>query len=117
MNNGNTYNYSGNFAKGESSIGDVSIKQYQKSTDEKDISDDIQEILKELADKYKSFDENTKKEMLKIELNTKIKDSDFKNRFSRALNAGTDGLVKVFESNPFVSIPISVVKAWFSNDK
>ena len=104
-----------NFSKVESSgTGNITINQRSNGSDIEDISEDIRLILVNLANNHESYDENTKKELLRTELTTKlIDDSDFKDRFSRALKAGTDSLVKVFENNPFIAIPLSVVKGWF----
>ena len=94
--------------------GDIIINQHSNSSDIQDISEDIRLVLVNLANNHESYDENTKKELLRTELTAKlIDDSDFKDRFSRALKAGADSLVKVFENNPFIAIPLSVVKGWF----
>lgn len=113
----NFYIHGSKFVKAISSgSGDITIIQpdNNNSSDIQDISEDIRLLLVNLVNNHQSFDENTKKELLRTELTSRlINDSDFKDRFLRSLKAGTDSLVKVFDSNPFVSVSLSVVKAWF----
>jgi hypothetical protein len=105
----------------------INVHQYDsndKQSDILDVADELQLILGDLAQKHpnlaksrQSTDESVKQDLLKTELKEKMdNNSDFKARFSRALKAGADGLVKAFESNPFISVPLSVVKAWFFNN-
>ena len=59
--------------------GNVTINQRSNSSGLEDVSEDIRLILVNLANNHESYDENTKTELLRTELTTKLlDDSDFK---------------------------------------
>lgn len=99
--------------KGVISTGDGASIIQGLSEKPRDISDEIEEILEQLAARYADAPENQKKIVLQMELQQKLKnDPAFKQRFIGAVKAGGLELVKVVTNNPFVSVPLETMKGW-----
>ncbi len=99
--------------KGVISTGDGASIIQGLSEEQRDISDEIEEVLEQLAVRYADAPENQKKMVLQMELQQKLKnDPTFKHRFIGAVKAGGLELVKVVTNNPFVSVPLETVKGW-----
>jgi hypothetical protein len=79
----------------------------------RDVSDEVEEILEQLAVRYTNVSENQKQVVLQMELQQKLKnDPTFKQRFISAAKSGGLELVKVVTNNPFVSVPLETMKGW-----
>ena len=86
----------------------------QKSLENsQNISDEVEEILEQLAVRYTNVSETQKQVVLQMELQQKLKnDPTFKQRFISAAKSGGLELVKVVTNNPFVSVPLETMKGW-----
>ena len=79
----------------------------------RDVSDEVEEILEQLAARYTHVSEIQKQVVLQIELQQKLRnDPTFKQRFISAAKSGGLELVKVVTNNPFVSVPLETMKGW-----
>jgi len=79
----------------------------------RDVSDEIKEILDHLAEKYTNASENQRQVVFQMEIQQKLKsDPTFKQRFINAAKSGGLELVKVVTNNPFVNVPLEMVKGW-----
>jgi hypothetical protein len=99
--------------QGVISTGD-GAKIIQKSQDSsKDVSEEVEEILEQLAARYHNAPVSQKQVVFQMEVQQRVQaDPTFKNRFSSAAKSGGLELIKVVTNNPFVSVPLETVKGW-----
>jgi hypothetical protein len=95
------------------SAGDGATIIQNSQYNSKDVSEEIEEILEQLAARYHNAPINQKQIVFQMEVQQKVQsDPTFKNRFISAAKSGGLELVKVVTNNPFVSVPLETVKGW-----
>jgi hypothetical protein len=106
-------NVGGSF-QGVASTGDNSVIQnnWNYSEDE-DVAEIMIEMLRQLAQRYPKASATQKQTVFQMELQQKIRENPtLKARFLNSAKAGGYELVKVLTNNPFVSVPIEMVRGW-----
>ncbi len=100
------------------STGDNSINIYkQGSQSEENYLLDLRVIMDELAEEFPGASIKDKRNILKREIKNAFQTKPtFKHRFISAVKAGGSELIKVLTNNPFVSVPLEVVKGWLEAD-
>ncbi len=109
----NSINVGGSF-QGVANSGDNSIiyNNSEHSTDN-DVSKILADILGQLAKRYPNASEVHKQTVFQMELQQKMQENPtLKQRFLSAVKTGGVELAKVLTNNPFVSVPIEIVKGW-----
>lgn len=90
---------------------------YENSTvyeNENSLEQTIYEICNRLNQQYPNASESEKQTVLKLEINHTIeKTPKIKERFLNSLKTGGYEITKVLSNNPFISVPLEMVRGWF----
>lgn len=106
-------NVGGSF-QGVANTGDNSVNQNSwDNSENEDISGIVTEMLRQLARRYPKASEIEKQTVFQMELQQKMRENPtLKARFLSSVKAGGYEVAKVLTNNPFVSVPIEMVRAW-----
>ncbi|WP_017302080.1 pentapeptide repeat-containing protein [Nodosilinea nodulosa] len=75
----------------------------------------VEELLQQLAEQAPQVPAHQRPQMVSNALQKKARVSpEFKARLLKALEAGSGELIRVFTQNPYISIPLALVKGWVS---
>ncbi len=106
-------NIGGNVTRAIFNSGDGNIISQINSDSSDEVVDEIRDIFERLYESYPYAHEMQKLNVLEMELQQKVKkDPTFKQRFISAAKSGGLELVKVVTDNPFISVPLEIVKGW-----
>jgi hypothetical protein len=110
-------NVSGSF-QGIASTGDNSVIQNNwNHSKDKDVAEIMVEILGQLAQRYPKASKIQKQTVFQMEFQQRMRENPtLKARFLSSVKAGGYELVKVLTNNPFVSVPIEMVRAWIESE-
>ncbi|MBE9111784.1 pentapeptide repeat-containing protein [Nodosilinea sp. LEGE 07298] len=75
----------------------------------------VEELLQQLAEQAAQVPAHQRPQVVSNALQKKARvNPEFKARLLKALEAGSGELIRVFTQNPYISIPLSLVKGWVS---
>ncbi|MEA5448718.1 pentapeptide repeat-containing protein [Leptolyngbya sp. CCNP1308] len=75
----------------------------------------VEELLQQLAEQASQVPAHQRPQVVSNALQKKARVSpEFKARLLKALEAGSGELIRVFTQNPYISIPLALVKGWVS---
>jgi hypothetical protein len=82
---------------------------------ELDITTEIETLLRQLARQATQVPAHQRPQVVAKVIEKKAKaNADFKARLLKAIESGSGELIRVFTQNPYVSIPMALVKGWVS---
>lgn len=109
-------NVGGSF-KGTANTGDNSVIHNYIDSADQNVAEIVAEILDQLQQKYPKASEIQKQTVFQMELQQKMRENPtLKARFLSSVKAGGYELAKVLTNNPFVSVPIEMVRAWIETE-
>jgi uncharacterized protein YjbI with pentapeptide repeats len=110
----------GNFADTVQSGAKQQTIQHNNSIEESkslpEVAAEIQQLLTQLAQTSPAMPEAARQGMVAEALLQKTKENPaFQKRLFSALEAGSSELIRVFTTNPYVSVPLALVKGWLKS--
>ncbi len=110
----------GNFADTVQSGAKQQTIQHHYSSEESkslpEVAAEIQQLLTQLAETSPAIPEAARQGIVAQAILQKAKGNpDFQKRLFSALESGSSELVRVFTSNPFVCVPLALVKGWLKS--
>jgi hypothetical protein len=99
------------------STGDNARNTYNTGSGQEEYLPILKTIIDQLVLEYADASSMEKKIVLKMKLQSRMRtDPTFRDRFASAVKAGGAELIKVLTNNPFVSVPLEIVKGWLEAD-